>query len=137
MAVKYGDLELAYDFVSSGPYGDHSALLNRSTGQIYWASESGDLDEISEEMWESDDAVEIPRKDDLDLGSRLVFRFVDSHVPDDYGRVRDMFSSRGAYARYKQFLASKGLLEKWYAYEAEAQERALRDWAGENGIELT
>ena len=39
--------------------------------------------------------AEIPRKDDLDLGNRLVFRFVDTHVPDDYGRVRDVFSSRG------------------------------------------
>ena len=137
MAVKYEDLELAYDFVNSGPYGDHSALLNRSTGQIYWSSESGDLDEISEEMRESDDAVEIPHKEDLDLGNRLVFRFVDSCAPDHYGRVRDMFGSRGAYARYKEFLASKGLLEKWYAYEADAQERALRDWAGESGIEVT
>ena len=69
MAVKYEDLELAYDFVNSEPYGDHSALLNRSTGQIYWSSESGDLDEISEAMWESNDAVEIPRKEDLDLGN--------------------------------------------------------------------
>jgi hypothetical protein len=137
MAVKYEDLELAYDFVNSGTFGDHSALLNRSTGQIYWSSESGDLDEISEEMWESDDALEIPRKEDLDLGNRLVFRFVDSHAPDDYGRVRDMFNRRGAYARYKEFLASKGLLEKWYAYEADAQERALRDWAGENGVKMT
>jgi len=83
--------------------------------------------------WISDEEEE----DDLDLGNRLVFRFVDSYVPDDYGRVRDMFSSRGAYGRYKEFLASKGFFEKWYAYEAEAQERALREWAGENGIELT
>jgi len=137
MKVKFEDIEGAFDFVSFGPYGDHSALLDKSTGKIYWHSETGDLDEIPEEMWELDDAIEIPHKKDLGLGNQLVFDFVRSHSPDDYGHVREIFSRRGAYARYKDFLESKDLLQEWYDYEQAAQENALREWCKDNRIELT
>jgi hypothetical protein len=88
-------------------------------------------------MWESEDAIEIPHKNDLGLGNQLVFDFARSHIPDDYGQVRDIFSRRGAYARYKEFLESKGFLQEWYDFEKEAQERALREWRKENRVELT
>ena len=95
------------------------------------------LDEISEEDWESDDSVEIPHKNDLDLGKRLVFDFVRANLPDDYDHVRRIFSRRGAYGRFKDFLESKELLQSWYDFEAEQQTRALRQWCEDNGIELT
>jgi hypothetical protein len=103
MKVKLEDIEQALDFVNFGPYGDHSALLDKASGKIFWHSESGDIDEIPEDMWESEDAIEIPHKNDLGPGNQLVFDFVRSHIPDDYGHVRDIFSRRGAYARYKEF----------------------------------
>ena len=136
MKVKFKDIEDSYDFVSFGPYGDHSALLDKTSGKIYWHSELGDCDEIPEDVSESGDTVEIPHKNDLGLGNQLVFDFVRSHAPNDYAAVEDIFDRRGAYARYKAFLESKGLLQKWYDFEEEAQGRALRDWCKDNGIEL-
>ena len=87
-------------------------------------------------MWESDDAIAIPHKKELGLGNQLVFEFMRSRHPDDYADVRDMFSGRGAYARYKSFLESKGVLQEWYDFEKEAQGKAIRDWCKDNEIEL-
>jgi hypothetical protein len=136
MKVKFEDIEQAFDFVNFGPYGDHSALLDKASGKIFRHSESGDIDEIPEDMWKSEDTIEIPHKNDLGLGNQLVFDFVRSHIPDDYGQVRDIFNRRGAYARYKEFLESKGFLQEWYDFEKEAYERALREWCKENKVEL-
>ena len=137
MKVKYDDLEQAYEFVSSAPYGENSALLDSLTGQIYWHSDFGDFDEIPEEVQESDDTIEIPHKNDLDLGQQLVFDFVDSHIPQHAAHVHELFSQRGAYSRYKGLLEMSGLLQEWYAFEQRQQEDALRQWAKEYGIELT
>ncbi len=136
MKIRFEDIELAYQSVSFGQYGENSAWLDKSSGKIYWHSESGDSDEIPEEVWESHDVIEIPHKRDLGLGRRLVFKFVESTIPDDYDRVREIFSSRGAYARYKVLLDSKGVLQKWYDFENAAEENALRQWCEENNIEL-
>ena len=137
MKFKFEDIEMAYNFVSSSSYGDHSAILRKDTGEILYHSEMSDMDEISDEDWESDDSVEIPHKNDLDLGKRLVFDFVRENLPDDYNYVRQIFSRRGAYGRFKDFLESKDLLQSWYDFEAEHQERALRQWCKDNDIELT
>ena len=137
MKVKFEDIEEAFDFVSFGLHGDHTALLDKSTGKIHYHSESGDMDEIPEEMWESDDSVQIPHKNDLGLGNQLVFEFIASRSPEDCTHIRGMFSRKGAYARYKEFLHSKGILQQWYDYEQEAQRKALHEWCKENGIEVT
>jgi len=47
-----------------------------------------------------------------------------------------MFSRRGAYRRWKDFLDANGLLEKWYTFENEATEQALKTWCQENGIPI-
>ena len=44
-----------------------------------------------------------------------------------------MFSGRGAYGRFKDFLAARGLLEAWYAFEDERENEALRIWCDEHG----
>ena len=136
MKFKFEDIEMAYDFVSGAPYGQHSAVVGKDTGKILWQSEMAGVDEISDEDWDSDDSVRIPHKNDLDLGKRLVFDFVRANLPDDYNHVRQIFSRRGAYGRFKDFLESKDLLQSWYDFEAEQQARALRQWCEDNGIEL-
>jgi len=136
MKVKYGDVEDAFFYVGSAPRFMNSALLDKSTGQIHYRSEMSGNDEIPEELWESGSGVEIPHKNDLDLGSSLVFEFAESQMPDDSDHVRDMFRKKGAYSTYKEFLESRGLIQKWYEFEKEAQERAIRDWCKEHGIEL-
>jgi hypothetical protein len=50
--------------------------------------------------------------------------------------VAQFFRHRGAYARFKELLASEGILETWYAFEAESTERALRDWCTANDISV-
>ena len=95
----------------------------------------GDLDEMPEDVG-SDVLLEIPHKNDLDLGKELVFEFVSAKLPDEYDRVRDMFRGRGAYGRFKDFLAAKGLLEAWYAFEDEREKAALRLWCDEHGLKV-
>jgi len=136
MKVKLSEIEDAFFFVSAGAPEEHSALLDKKTGKIYFHSDYSDFDEIPDEAWESEDTSEIPHKHDLDLGQRLVFRFVREVVPDGYDEVSKIFSRRSAYAYYKDFLESKGLLDRWYAYEDGATKEVLREWCADNGIEL-
>jgi len=122
--------------VNSGGYGENTALLDKATGQFYFHSEYGDFDEIPDEAYESERTVEIPHKNDLDLGTRLVFRFVRNTFPNGYDKVIEIFSRRGVYARYKDWLIANDLLEKWYDYSNAAEEEAIREWCDDNGIEL-
>ena len=39
MAVSFSDLQLAFEFVSSGGMGENEAYLDRQSGKIYWHSE--------------------------------------------------------------------------------------------------
>ena len=45
MPVSFSDLQLAFEFVSSGGTGENEAYLDRQSGKIYWHSEFGDNDE--------------------------------------------------------------------------------------------
>jgi hypothetical protein len=164
MPVKWDDLLEAYDFVSfEGPV-EHRAWLSRASGKIYWdfgeesfdeedddeGEESGDADDHESAGPAADDDSEklprdiedeekylpIPGKRDLDLGSRLVFRFAGEVLPDDYNEVRRIFDRRGAYSKFKAVLTRRQALDKWYAYEQKATEEALREWCEENGIEI-
>jgi len=135
--IRFSDIQDAFFFVSSAPYGMNSAFLRKDTGQILYHSEMGDIDEIGDEDLDWDVCVEIPHKNDLDLGQQLVFAFIETHLPDEYHRVQQIFQRRGAYGRFKNFLASKGLLERWYDFESQREEQALRQWCEENEIELS
>jgi hypothetical protein len=134
--IPYSEIENAFFYVGSQQPFMNGALLDKATGQIYYRSEMGDSDEIPEEVRESDSAVEIPHQKDLELGRNLVFAFAESLPPEDYDHVRDIFRRKGAYSRYKAFLESKGLLQKWYDFENEAQEKAIRAWCKDHQIEL-
>jgi hypothetical protein len=95
------------------------------------------IDEIEDaDDLDRDQCIEIPHKNDLDLGRNLVFEFVEEHLPDDYERVRQFFRRKGAYSRYKELLEQRGLLETWYDIENSREEQALRQWCEENEIEL-
>jgi hypothetical protein len=134
--VKYDDLSAAFDFVSFAAPFEHRAFLSLDTGAIYWVSETSPLDEEDrpDDLETSDRYLEIPHKNDLDLGNDLVLRFVEAQLPDRYMDVETFFRRRGAYRRFKELLAAEGCLEKWYAFEAESTERALRQWCRANEI---
>ena len=70
------------------------------------------------------------------MGQRLVWRFVEKEIPGLEPKVRGFFSRRGAYSRYKAFLAEIDLLDKWYEFEDRETQKALRTWCAENEIEL-
>jgi hypothetical protein len=134
VSVKYEDLELAFEFVSSSPPFEHSAYVSLETGGVYWESED---EELPEDIDDADRYVAVPHKNDLDLGRDLALRFAEAHVSDRYHEIADAFRHRGAYGRFKSILASAGRLDAWYAFEATETDRALEEWCAENGLRLT
>ena len=94
--MKLGDLELAFDFVGDAPPGEHSAFVSRSTGQTFLHSEWGGLEELPEDLEDSDDILEIPHFRYL-LGQDLVREFVAAEIPDREAEVRSFFGGPGGY----------------------------------------
>ncbi len=135
-AVNFSDLEDAYLFVNSGSMFDNHAYVSLDTGRIIWTPVDEELGEVPDDLEIVDRYVEVPDKHELALGRVLVMEFVDRHIPDDYDRVADIFRSRGAYGRFKDFLDSRGQLDAWYKFENEAIRNALREWCRENGLEV-
>jgi len=138
VTISYDDLSEAFDFVSFAAPFEHRALVSLDTGAIHWISETGPIDEeeLPEDLETSDRYIEIPHKNDLDLGTNLALRFAEEQLPHLYSSVVDCFRRRGAYARFKEILAGEGCLDKWYAFEADCTERALREWCAANQILL-
>jgi len=133
----FSEIENAFMYVASAMYGMNSAVLCKDTGKILYRSDTAGIDEIEDEdNLDWDQCIEIPHKNDLDLGRELVFEFVEEYLPADYDRVRQMFRRSGAYSRYKALLEQRGLLKKWDDTENSREERALRKWCEENEIEL-
>jgi hypothetical protein len=137
MAVSFSDLRLAFEFASSGGMGEKEAYLDRQSGKIYWHSESGDNDEELSDDIADEKYISIPDKRELDLGKPLVLDFAREFLPVDYDEVRHIFNRRGAYRRYKDLLVRRGALERWYDFSNKSEERALREWCAEKGIELS
>ena len=70
MPVSFSDLQLAFEFVSSGGMGENEAYLDRQSGKIYWHSEFGDNDEELPDDIDDEKYIPIPNKKELDLGKR-------------------------------------------------------------------
>lgn len=138
VTIKYDDLSAAFDFVNFAAPFEHRAFVCLDTGVIHWISETGPIDEedLPADLETSDRYIAIPHKIDLDLGNNLALRFTREQLPHRYASVEACFGHRGAYARFKALLAAERCLEKWYAFEAEYTERALRTWCAENQIHL-
>ena len=155
MPVSWNDLLLAFDFVSGAPMGEHQAFLCRTSGRIYWRSDSfGEFEELSDDLEGSkkaaadeidklpddiddeDKYLPIPDKRELDLGKPLVLNFVSEFLPKDFDDVARMFNKRRAYANFKALLARRKALDRWYNFEATATEQALREWCEANELEV-
>ena len=132
--MNYSSIEDAFLFVSSAAPFEHSAVVNRITGETFIASVHTAESEFPDDVDYNDDYIAIPHKYDLDLGKPLVMEFVRSHCPELTNRLVAIFSRRGAYGRYKELLAEKGLLEAWYAFENARTREALLEWCVENGL---
>ena len=138
MRVNLKDLHEAFEFVAAGGGGEHQAFLCKQSGKLYCHSEvCEDLDILPDEIDDSDKFLPIPDKKELDLGKPLALEFTREFLPDDFDDVRQFFSRRGAYARFKDLLDRRGMLDQWYAFEAEAEESALKMWCELNSIEVS
>ena len=116
---------------------EHEAYLCLATGKCYCHSEYGDDEEpLPEDIDEARKYIAMPHKNELGLGKALVLRFADTHLPESYDKIQEIFSRSGAYARFKDLLESRDMLEKWYEYEEAATEDVLRGWCKRNDIEI-
>jgi len=88
-----------------------------------------------EDLETSDRYVAVPSKQELDLGKRVALAFAETHVPEEYERIRSIFSRPGSYARFKDLLEAGGHLTAWYEFEHNAQREALSDWCATQGFE--
>ncbi|WP_265923011.1 UPF0158 family protein [Cupriavidus nantongensis] len=138
VAIKFDDLSMAFDFVSAGAPYENNAYVSIDTGKFYWTSNVNDVveEEVPDDLEASDRYLAIPHQTELGLGKHLTLEFVEDKLPECYEHVEGYFRRKGAYARFKGLLERKGILELWYAFEAEAVERALRQWCAENGLEV-
>ncbi len=135
--TRFDDIQSAFLFVSSAAYGLNSAVVRKDSGEALYRSELLGTDEIGERDLDPDQWVSIPHRNDIDLGQSLVFEFIEANLPDEYEAVRQIFKKRGAYGRLKDFLESKGMLDRWHKFSDQREESALRRWCEENGIDLS
>lgn len=133
--IDYNELELALDFVSAGSGVDAIVYVSRDTGAIYWVSSELD-EELPEDIGDSELYVQVPSKNELDLGKSLALKFIAEQIPDSYSTVADIFRSRGAYSRFKSFLETKDSLEVWYEFEQASVKAALNEWAESEGFKI-
>ena len=138
MPVSLNDLRAAFEFVCAGGGGEHQAFLCKQSGKLYCHSELyDDLDILPDDIDDSEKFLPIPDKRELDLGKPLALDFARQFLPGDFDDVRQIFSRRGAYAKFKNLLDRRGMLDQWYAFEAEAEESALKMWCEFNSIEVS
>ena len=132
---KLEELALALE-MNSGTE-DMSVYVCKATGEIVLDAEAISGEPCPVEAIEWDDRyVCLPDKRELDLGTRLVWRFVERQIPGLEPKVRQIFSRRGAYRRWKDFLAQNELLDTWYAFQEEAQREALLQWCSRCGVRI-
>ena len=135
MPIKFNDIFDAFSFVSMGEMFMNSAILCLETGEVFYISDFGDSDELPDDI-DDPKYIEIPHKNELNLGRPLVLEFTAIHMPEDFDQVELFFQRRGAYAKFKNLLNTKGLLPKWYEFEEQEQVKALSEWCKDNGINI-
>jgi hypothetical protein len=138
VSVLLSELLDSFHFANSGAPYESRAFINLDTGSLHWISNTIELEEEPpEDLDASDRYLALPHKNDLDLGRELALSFVEQELPNDYDRAEGFFYSKGAYGRFKTLLESRGVIEKWYAFEAQATEAKLCEWCHEQGIQVS
>jgi len=140
---KYSEIEDAFFHVNLDSYGMNSATIYKDTGKIVFHSamfddgEFGEDEEIDEASpLDSGPWVEMPHKNDLNLGRNLVFDFIEKELPNEYDRIENIFRRKGAYSRYKDFLERCGKLDEWHEFQNRREKETLLEWCKDNGITL-
>ena len=122
--VRLSELRDALLFVSSGINAgtDSAAYIAIDTGKIYWKSDWEDPnDPLPEDLEDADNYIAVPDKRLLNLGRALVMAFIEAASPGDLHRVAGFFQRRSAYVRFKDLADERGLLQRWYDFENQAE----------------
>jgi hypothetical protein len=137
MPVSFREIFDAFELASMvNGFDKHHAFLCRQTGKIYWQSEFSDEgnDELPDDINDQNKYIALPDRQELSLGKPLVLAFAREFLSENFDAVRNMFGNRGAYSKFKDLLARKRMLDRWYDFESNASEQALRDWCKFNSI---
>lgn len=134
MNVNLSDIEWAVEFASTG-YGDYEAYLDTETGAIYYVGDAVE-EPIPDDLFEHSKYLAIPSKFDLGLGKKLAISFVAETLPDHLDKTYEIFSRKGAYARFKALLSALNKLDSWYSYEEQSLKKAIKDWCNINSIKV-
>jgi hypothetical protein len=135
--VDFNDLEIGFEFASIGDAYGNQAFISIKTGKVFLKSDDIEPEEdMPEDLETLEEFLCLPNKNRLGLGRDLVFAFVEEKLPDKWADVREFFRRRGAYARFKDMLASCNMLDAWYSYEQTRTEEELRRWCEDNGLQL-
>jgi hypothetical protein len=142
MPVRIEDMTEAFEFANTnGDMGEFHAYVCKQTGKIHFQTDFPDTaelyDELPDDIDDEEKYVALPDKRELGLGKPLVLDFAREFLPDDFDDVRDAFSRRGAYPKFKALLVRRGAIDRWHAFEAKATEQALRDWCALHSIEIS
>ncbi|CAA6677049.1 MULTISPECIES: UPF0158 family protein [unclassified Lentimonas] len=136
--TKIDELEWAFDLQPDPDFCDDThCYISKVTGELVYSAEAATGQPCPvEDIEEHPDYIHLPDKHDLDLGQRLVWRFVGIEIPGLEQKVRKIFSRRGAYRRWKDFLDRNYLLDKWHTFENESKREALVDWCKAHGVPI-
>ena len=136
-AIALQELHDAYTYISAGSFLQACAYWDRETGAVHF--KAGDIEadvNMPEDLEDNDRYVQLPGQQALRLGRNLALSFAETQLPDEFDKVAAIFHRKGAYGRFKELLASRDVLEKWYDYEKQAVETALRQWCEDREIEV-
>lgn len=134
--MSFDAIDDAFHYVSNAPVGERSAVVRRSSGQVYLASVKADFDERPIGSEGDPDYLIIPHRQELDPGKPLLIEFVRSHCPGELARVEGLFGRSGAFRNVKDHFRRLGLLESWQVFESQRIEFLLRQWCELQGLTI-
>jgi hypothetical protein len=132
--MAYDTVDDAFHFVSDAPPGERSAVVRRTTGEVFLASFKAGYDERPAGFESDPDYRTIPHRQDLDPGKVLVLEFIRSRCPAELPRVEALFARSGAFRNVKDLLRRQHLLESWQVFESQRIEALLRQWCEDQGL---
>ncbi|SBS29301.1 hypothetical protein MAQ5080_01352 [Marinomonas aquimarina] len=132
MTATFSDIESAVEFVSSGD-GMSEAYVDIQTGAIFYVDDVVE-EEVPEDLYENSRYISLPGKYDLGLDKNTAIQFVAENLPAQLELAYEIFSKKGAYRRFKDFLNASDKLEAWYSYEERALRDAIIEWCQENNV---
>ena len=134
--MSYDAIDDAFHYVSNAPPGERSAVVRRSSGQVYLASLKADFDERPAGSETDPDYVAIPHRQQLDPGMPLILDFVRGSCPQERERFEALFARPGGFRNAKDLLRRLGLLEGWQLFEERQIAALLRQWCSVQGVIL-